>query len=287
MREVLRLPLDAARRGGRALVGRARQRALGGEASLAAGERELVEHDRAVGEARAQPAVLADARRTAAGRSAARRRSACPSSTGCASVPRPEIATCACPSITASVPSQGCSGRSDASSAVSVAVNGASVAMRPGVAAGREREARIGRARARRPELRRRRERVVGEARRQLEHADAERELGRIERRALGAVPVAAFAMDVEGAVQARRGGQRPFAADHQRRREGQRRSREPRRALTGTPVNEPCVARRPSSKARLAMSTRPSAIATWASPTSTRSRAIVDRWRGRRACSA
>ena len=94
-------------------------------------------------------------------------------------------------------------------------------------------------------------ERVVVEARGHVEHGDAERQVGGIERRAFGRVPVAAFAPDADGAVEPRRGGERPVAADHQRRRKRQRRAGEPRERRDRNAGERTLRAMRPSSIAR------------------------------------
>ena len=150
-----------------------------------------------------------------------------PSKIGLESDPRPVTASDARPSITASVPIHGCSGRSDASSAFTLAVSGAVASMRPGSRpAASEKVASSVPAR-----VERKRALAVSASSAKLPETssarDAERKLRRVERRALGAVPVASFAADGERAGQARRRGDRPVAADFEARGEGQGRSRE------------------------------------------------------------
>ena len=172
------------------LVRRARERALRGEAARAAREREFVEHDRAVGEPRAQRAVLAGARRTAAGRSAARRRVM-------RAVEDRVARACRAP-LTSTLRAAVHDGqRADPRlqrpqrrevGGDAVAVNGASVVDASRHAAGRERCASRRRVPAR-AERKRADAASASSAKRADSSStrDAEREVGRIERRALGA----------------------------------------------------------------------------------------------------
>ena len=247
--EVLGMPRDPRARLVRIRAPRG-DRARRGEAAFAAGDGDLVDVDAAVGEMGAYAAV--------GERDAVGRRVDAKSVAG----DRPgqdrlgERATAGkrdftAPLTTAVVPSQGCSGASELSSASSVNSSGDVRAMRPAAAPATLASCSVPCARPARVDLKYefRVERVVGDLPVELQCVEAEREIRRRRAAGLDAEHVAGFAAKRERAVHRRRRGDGPVPGQRQRRHERQpagRRASPANRA--GIPSNAPRVVMRPSS---------------------------------------
>ena len=138
-------------------------------------------------------------------------------------LPRAVRSTCARPSMTASVPSHGCSGRNDGRSAISVAARGASNAIRPGAlsVAWMLIVASAWPARC---------ERNIAVALMlsswnctcASSAVSAQRQVIGRGGQAFAAEQIAAFAPHMDDAIESWRCGDRPVAGDHQRGGEGQ-----------------------------------------------------------------